>query len=94
MGELSDQVREIFMKSWPVRDARARFSELLETCLREGPQLVTQRGVEAAVLVSIAEWQRLTRSTEPTLKELLLTDAGRMELEIPPRGSRRRRHSG
>ncbi|HEY7245681.1 MAG TPA: type II toxin-antitoxin system Phd/YefM family antitoxin [Xanthobacteraceae bacterium] len=39
------------MKSWPVQDAKARFSELLETCLREGPQLVTRRGEKAAVLV-------------------------------------------
>jgi hypothetical protein len=27
------------MKTWSVQDAQARFSELLETCLREGPQL-------------------------------------------------------
>jgi antitoxin Phd len=79
------------MKSWPVQDAKARFSELLETCLREGPQLVTKRGAEAAVLVPVGEWQRLTRSAKPTLKELLLTDAGRAELEIPRRGRRRRR---
>ncbi len=79
------------MKTWPVQDAKARFSELLETCLREGPQLVTRRGTETAVLVPIAEWQRLSHSAKPTLKELLLTDAGRTELEIPPRGRRRRR---
>ena len=79
------------MKAWPVQDAKARFSELLETCLREGPQLVTRRGAEAAVLVPIAEWERLSRSAKPTLKELLLTDTARAELEIPPRGKRRRR---
>ncbi|HLJ71856.1 MAG TPA: type II toxin-antitoxin system prevent-host-death family antitoxin, partial [Roseiarcus sp.] len=39
------------MRSWPVQDAKARFSEMLETCMREGPQLVTKRGAEAAVLV-------------------------------------------
>jgi antitoxin Phd len=88
------RIEEIIMKTWAVEDAKARFGEFLDTCLREGPQLVTQRGVEAAVLVPIAEWQRLTRSTKPTLKELLLTDAGRTEFGIPPRGSRRRRHSG
>ncbi|HKN10092.1 MAG TPA: type II toxin-antitoxin system Phd/YefM family antitoxin [Pseudomonadota bacterium] len=79
------------MKVWPVQDAKARFSELLEVCLREGPQLVSRRGVEAAVLVPIAEWQRLTRAAKPTLKELLLSDQGRAELVIPPRGRRRRR---
>jgi antitoxin Phd len=79
------------MKIWPVQDAKARFSELLESCLREGPQLVTRRGTEAAVLVPVAEWQRVSRSAKPTLKQLLLTNAGRAELEIPPRGKRRRR---
>jgi antitoxin Phd len=79
------------MKSWPVADAKARFSELLDTCLREGPQLVTRHGAEAAVLVPVVQWERLNRAAKPTLKELLLADAGRAELEIPPRRQRRRR---
>ena len=41
------------MASWQVQDAKARFSELLETSLSEGPQVVTRRGVETAVLVPI-----------------------------------------
>jgi antitoxin Phd len=79
------------MSSWPVQDAKARFSEFLETCLKEGPQLVTKRGVEAAMLVPIAEWRRLQRSATPSLKNLLLAETPRLELPIPPRGQRRRR---
>ena len=81
------------MKAWPVQEAKARFSEFLETCLREGPQLVTRRGQDAAVLVPLSEWERLTHAAKPTLKELLLTDFARAELVIPPRGRRRRRTS-
>ena len=79
------------MRAWPVQDAKARFSEMLETCLREGPQVVTKRGVDAAVLVPATDWQRLKRAAKPTLKELLLTDDARGELNIPPRGGKRRR---
>jgi len=79
------------MKIWPVQDAKARFSELLETCLREGPQIVTRRGAEAAVLVPVDDWRRLQRSARPTLKELLLADEPRAELQLQPRGRRRRR---
>jgi antitoxin Phd len=79
------------MKTWPVQDAKARFSELLETCLREGPQLVTRRGEKAAVLVPAAQWQRLTGAAKPTLKDLLLSDTGRADLQIPERGKLRRR---
>jgi antitoxin Phd len=79
------------MKVWPVQDAKARFSELLDTCLREGPQIVTKRGAETAVLVPMEDWRRLQRSARPTLKELLLADAPRAELKLPTRGKRRRR---
>jgi prevent-host-death family protein len=79
------------MDSWPVQDAKARFSELLETCLRKGPQLVTKRGAEAAVLVPIEDWRRLERSMRPTLKELLLADTPRLELPLPARGRLQRR---
>lgn len=79
------------MKSWPVQDAKARFSELLETCLVEGPQLVTRRGADAAVLIPMSEWRRLQRAARPSLKELLLSDEARAELTIPARGQRRRR---
>jgi prevent-host-death family protein len=79
------------MASWPVQDAKARFSELLATCLKEGPQVVTRRGAEAAVLVPIEDWRRLQSTARPTLKELLLADEARAAIPVPARGSRRRR---
>ena len=45
----------VTMKSWPIQDAKARFSEMLVACEQEGPQVVTKRGVETAVLVPIEE---------------------------------------
>jgi antitoxin Phd len=83
--------QESSMKRWPVQDAKARFSELLETCLEEGPQLVTRRGADAAVLVPLGEWRRLQDSARPTLKALLLADAPRFELDLPDRRRVRRR---
>ena len=79
------------MRTWQVRDAKARFSELLETSLKDGPQIVTKRGVEAAVLVPVEEWRHLQRAARPTLKELLLAEAPRAEIPVPPRGRLRRR---
>ena len=79
------------MKAWPVQDAKARFSEFLDACLEDGPQMVTKRGAEAAVLVSAAQWRRLHAAAKPSLKELLLSDAARTETLVPPRGAARRR---
>jgi prevent-host-death family protein len=72
---------------WQVQDAKAKFSELLETTLREGPQVVTKRGVKTAVLVPFEEWERLKQRARPSLKELLLSDENRFEIKLPPRGS-------
>ena len=70
---------------WPVQGAKARFSEMLETSLAEGPQIVTRRGVETAVLVPIEQWRRLERMTRPGLKELLLAPEVRTEELTPSR---------
>ena len=82
------------MSTWPVQDAKARFSELLDACMTEGPQLVTKRGADAAVLVPVAEWRRMQAAARPSLKQLLLDDGNRVELLIPPRGRARRRKIG
>jgi antitoxin Phd len=79
------------MNAWPVQDAKSRFSELLDACVNEGPQLVTRRGAETAVLVPITEWKRLSNAARPSLKSLLLSDFGRADFELPPRGVAKRR---
>ena len=76
---------------WPVQVAKARFSELLDTCVREGPQVVSRRGAEMAVLVPIEQWRRLQARARPSLKQLLLAPEGRSEALVPPRGAARRR---
>ncbi len=72
--------------AWQVYDAKARFSEFLETALKEGPQVLTRRGVETAVLVPIAEWKRLKAQAKPSIKEVLLDPDGPHDLDIPPCG--------
>lgn len=73
------------MDIWPAQDAKARFSELLDACINEGPQVVSRRGTETAVLVPIEEWRQLQRATRRSLKELLLVDTARTEALVPAR---------
>jgi antitoxin Phd len=74
------------MQTWPVQDAKARFSEMLDACTASGPQLVTKRGAETAVLVPVDEWRRLNALAKPSFKELLLADTPRFNLSLPERG--------
>ena len=71
--------------AWKLQDAKARFSEFLEASLKKGPQVVTRRGVETAVLVPIDQWRRIEREARPTLKQLLLAPHPKLDLEIPRR---------
>ena len=71
-----------------VQDAKARFSEFL---LAEGPQVVTKRSVETAVLVPIEQWRRLEQLTKPDLKQLLLAPEARTDTPTPPRTKHRQR---
>ena len=79
------------MGTWQVQDAKARFSEFLDATLEEGPQIVTRRGVEKAVLVPVEEWRRLKKRSRMTLEDWLLADEPRADIPIPPRSRFRSR---
>jgi len=74
------------MSSWQLQDAKARFSEFLDAALKSGPQVVTRRGVEEAVLVPIEEWRRLQRERRPNVKDWLLGEGPQFENIVPRRG--------
>jgi prevent-host-death family protein len=73
------------MKTWQLQDAKARFSEVVESAIQEGPQLITRRGVEAAVVVPIEQWRRMQKKRKRTLLEVLQSGP-QFDLQIPPRG--------
>jgi len=58
--------------TWQVYDAKARFSEFLEATLKDGPQILTRRGIETAVLVPIAEWKHLKETAKKAIPDPLL----------------------
>jgi prevent-host-death family protein len=47
--------------TWNLQDAKNRFSELVRQALRAGPQVVTRRGKETAVVLSVEDYRRLVR---------------------------------
>ena len=47
--------------TWAVAEAKARFSEMINRALADGPQTITRKGQKAVVVVSAEEWQRKTK---------------------------------
>lgn len=48
-------------RSWTMAEAKAKFSEVIERAISEGPQTITRKGRTAALVVGAEEWQRKTR---------------------------------
>ena len=45
-------------REWPVADAKAHFSEMIDRALSEGPQVVTRKGKRTVIVVPVEEWER------------------------------------
>lgn len=48
-------------KVWTLQDAKNKFSAVVEAAQRGEPQHVTKRGVDAVVVVSAQEYERLAK---------------------------------
>lgn len=69
--------------NWPVAEAKARLSEVLRRARTEGPQRIGEK--EPCIVISQAEWQRLTSQRPPLGQWLVEELAGSGELELPTR---------
>ncbi len=49
------------LDTWQLQDAKNRFSEVVKKALANGPQIVTKRGVETVIVLSVKEYRKLKR---------------------------------
>jgi len=47
---------------WQLQEAKNKLSEVLDEAIRQGPQIITRRGVEVAVLLSYPEYRKMIAS--------------------------------
>ena len=72
------------MEQWKLEDAKARFSEVVRLAGTEGPQLVTVRGKEAAVILAPDEYRQLLprpKRRESMARFLQSLDLGEIRVE-------------
>ncbi len=58
-------------KRWALQDAKAHFSEVVRRANEDGPQIVTFRGTERAVVVSAEEFRQLRPGRKSFVDALL-----------------------
>lgn len=49
-------------KEWPLHEAKARLSEVIDVSIRQGPQTVTRHGRPVALVVGADDFRRLSRT--------------------------------
>jgi prevent-host-death family protein len=58
--DYDELMQAMAMEDWSVAAAKAKFSEVIDRALSEGPQTITRNGRRAVVVVSAEEWERKT----------------------------------
>jgi prevent-host-death family protein len=69
------------MQSVQARDAKARFSALVEAAERGEPTTITRHGRAAAVLVPVRDAERLYPKERPSVLDMLKSIPGELEIE-------------
>jgi antitoxin Phd len=47
---------------WQLQEAKNKLSEVLQEAIQHGPQIITKRGVEVAILLSYSEYRKMIAS--------------------------------
>jgi antitoxin Phd len=66
------------VRIWQLQEAKNKLSEVVEEALHHGPQVISRRGAEVAVVLSFEEYLTLKKSR---------TNLAQFFLESPLRGS-------
>jgi len=77
-------------QEWGIADAKARFSEMIERALTDGPQIITRNGRKTVIVVAADEWARRSRR-QGNLAEFFASSPLRgsgLRIERPTDGSR------
>ena len=49
---------------WQLQEAKNRFSKVVDEAIERGPQIITRRGIETAVLLSVADYRKMALSAK------------------------------
>ena len=49
-------------QTWQLQEAKNRLSQVVDDAVNRGPQIITRRGKKVAIVLSLAEYRRLTAS--------------------------------
>ncbi len=69
-------------RTWQLQEVKKRLSHVVDEAVKRGPQVITRRGTETAVVIAIEEYRRLTRSKGSFLEFLRNSPLWGVEIDI------------
>lgn len=73
-------------KTWAVTEAKARLSDLVDAAMKGDPQIITRRGEEAVVVMSMKAYRSAFADRQGTLVDFFAQLPYRDVKIAPPRG--------
>ena len=66
--------------TWQIQEAKNKLSEVVETSIRSGPQIITRHGHNTAVIISMEDYKRLVNPKNSLKKTLMSTGFDSLDL--------------
>lgn len=70
------------MYTWQLQEAKNRLSEVVERALHQGPQVITRRGAETAVVLSMDDYKKMRRPETDLVEFMQASPLAGVELDL------------
>lgn len=67
---------------WQLQEAKNKFSEVVEEAVKHGPQIITRRGVETAIVLSYTEYRKMMLSQKKLSEFFRESPLAEVELDL------------
>ena len=78
------QAKTVKKENWQLQEAKAMFSEVIKAAALK-PQIITVRGEETAVILSIVEYKKLVHPRQTLFEFIQSSPLRDLALELPQR---------
>ncbi len=70
------------MQTWQLQEAKNRLSEVVDKALHQGPQVITRRGAETAVVLSMDDYTKMRRPETDLVEFMQASPLAGVELDL------------
>ncbi len=67
---------------WSIQDAKNKFSQVVDDAHKAGPQIVTRRGVESVVIISVEDYKKMIKPDIDLIEFFKKSPLHGMELDV------------